>query len=498
VQGAGDHGQMAWNLWVVDDAVRAGRNPYFAPFAYVPVGAPLAQHTLSPGFWPLTAAVRLATGETPAYPLYAYRLAIWLSFTLAAACTWLFLRGLGLPARACLPAVVAYGLCAFARLHLPHLNQDGALFGVPVAALAVHGAWRRPTTARAAGAGAVLAAGVYFSELAVFAWLGLAFLLTVGLALPSTRGGVRAWRRAAGPRGVLAAAGAFVAVLAPFALQWREAEGRAPRAELSVIGSASLAGLVVPHPDHHRLYGPLGGMVDDRLRQRLGGSFLGYPLLVLAGLGLLRARGWWRAGAALAGFYLLLALGPELKVVASTGLPLPYAGLMRIPPFGMGRTPGRCVLLALFPLAALAARGGARLLAGARPRAGAAALALLTVWSLAEAWAPVPRAPVYRPPSFAGLEPGGVVNLPLAVEDGRAALLQVFHRRPMATGYVARRSPAQVAHVRELQRLLDEEPRALAARLRALGLPNVLAGPGTLPPQVEALRAAGLTVVEVR
>jgi hypothetical protein len=68
----------------------------------------------------------------------------------------------------------------------------------------------------------------------------------------------------------------------------------------------------------------------------------------------------------------------------------------------------------------------------------------------------------------------------------------------MATGYVARRSPAQVAHVRELQRLLDEDPRALAARLRALGLPNVLAGPGTLPPQVEALRAAGLTVVEVR
>jgi hypothetical protein len=107
----------------------------------------------------------------------------------------------------------------------------------------------------------------------------------------------------------------------------------------------------------------------------------------------------------------------------NTGWPMPYALLMKVPPFDMGRTPVRCVLLAVFALAFPAAAGLAWAREATRARFGAgaarAAVLLFLAWTLAEVYSPAPVTETYRPPAaLARLVPGPVVNIPLSVFDG--------------------------------------------------------------------------------
>jgi hypothetical protein len=221
--------------------------------------------------------------------------------------------------------------------------------------------------------------------------------------------------------------------------------------------------------------------------------FLGFPMIVFAAIGLLRCRLETKAlFAFLAVVFLVLSLGPFLKAgPASTAVPLPYAALMAVPPFQYGRTPARCVLFALFALAPLAACGLGRL----GPKLAAAAL----VWTLAEAIDPAKAVPAYQPPAaLARLVPGPVVNVPISVFDGAAVLLQVFHGHPIATGFVSRRTPAQLGYVRSLDFLLNQDPAAFVAYVRSIGFTNVVLGPGTPRELTQALTAQPINVVDVR
>jgi hypothetical protein len=202
--------------------------------------------------------------------------------------------------------------------------------------------------------------------------------------------------------------------------------------------------------------------------------------------------------------FLALSLGPALKVGGlSTRVPLPYALLMRVPPFDVGRTPVRCVLLAVFALSVLGAGSLNWLMEKVRSRAGSALAqalgVLVTVWTLAEAWAPVPPVPEYTPPpALAHLVPGPVVNVPLSVFDGYAVFLQTFHGHEIATGFVSRRSPEQVEHVRTLDRLLEEDPVGFLRRVESLGIRNVILGPGTPANIAEDLIRGPVNVVDTR
>ncbi|HEV8253772.1 MAG TPA: hypothetical protein VGQ78_03385, partial [Vicinamibacteria bacterium] len=175
----------------------------------------------------------------------------------------------------------------------------------------------------------------------------------------------------------------------------------------------------------------------------------------------------------------------------STSVPLPYAALMAVPPFQYGRTPARCVLFALFALAPLAACGLARL----GPKVAVSALA----WALAEAVDPARPVPSYHPPAaLARLVPGPVVNVPISVFDGAAVLLQTFHGHPIATGFVSRRTPAQLGYVRSLDLLLNQDPAAFVAYVKSIGFTNVILGPGTPRELTRALAAQPINVVDVR
>jgi hypothetical protein len=507
VEPGGDYGLMAWNLWIVNRALTHAENPYFTSLVYHPLGARLVKHTLVLGYWPVTFLTQLATGGDPLYPLYAYRLSILLSFTLALALTYAVLRRLGFsPLVACVPAL-GYAFCDFNILHVPHLNHVSAAFFLPLSALMLIRLVQRPGIGRAASAGMVLGLGVYFTELVVFLWIAALVAALVAAALPKARADIRRVVAALGARGLAAGVVAFALTVAPFAANWALDSGKAPNARQASNWSANLAAFVVPRPDTTPLYGATFAGASAAVSKGIGGQevFLGFPLLLLAAVGVVRRpRGWTAVASAVALFFLLLSLGPVLKAGGvNTGWPMPYALLMKVPPFDMGRTPVRCVLLAVFALAFPAAVGLGWVREAVRARGGivasrAVALFFLA-WTVAEVYSPAPPARTYsRPAALDRLVPGPVVNVPISVFDGRAVFLQTFHGQPIATGFVSRRTPAQLAHVRALDLLLSEDPAAFLRELDRIGVRNVILAPGTPPDVAEALFAGPLNVVDLR
>jgi hypothetical protein len=189
--------------------------------------------------------------------------------------------------------------------------------------------------------------------------------------------------------------------------------------------------------------------------------------------------------ALLAGLFLLLALGPSLDVLdLATPLPLPEALLRGLPVFTWSRTPVRYLSLASLFLALLAARGVHLVQQRTRPKLGRASAAglgfLVCAWAVAETATPAPQSVRFTPPDLRGLASGAVLNLPLREKDGHAALLQVLHQRPIATGYTARITPQRLAHVRALRRLCDRGGPEFWDQLRRLGFRNVIVAPDSI------------------
>jgi len=130
---------------------------------------------------------------------------------------------------------------------------------------------------------------------------------------------------------------------------------------------------------------------------------------------------------------------------------------------------------------------------------GTVVVLLVTVWCLAEVISEGPNAVPFAPPAeLATLSPGAVVNVPLSVHDSFAMLLQVFHGRPIATGYLSRITAAQAQHVGRLDALLRQEPAPFAEAVRALGIGNVIVSRGAPDDLVAGLRSTDLTVLDLR
>ncbi|NDJ35497.1 MAG: hypothetical protein GYB64_12590 [Chloroflexi bacterium] len=153
----------------------------------------------------------------------------------------------------------------------------------------------------------------------------------------------------------------------------------------------------------------------------------------------------------------LLSLGPVLKVggliVASplnpeVGLPLPYALLQQIPPFGSGRTPGRFNLLAGICLAVLASWGMAEWLRETKgrihPAVTMAAAGILLTLEYLVMW-PVATAPIDIPTTvdyLAAQDEGVVLDIPPdRYVSHYAQFYQVEHELPLISGYSDRIIP---------------------------------------------------------
>jgi hypothetical protein len=348
--------------------------------------------------------------------------------------------------------------------------------------------------------------------MSIFLWIGLALMVIAAVAVPSTRAVLRRVG-AACPRWALVAAFLiFVLTLAPFLRAWLLQPGNAPNPRQASVGSGNLVGFFLPYSSVTFLYGnaldawsvPVG---RQGLPRGTGGDhlFLGFPMLLFATVGFIRrSRGFLLIIGMLTLVFVVLTLGPHLIVGKwETAIPLPYAALMKIPPFNMGRSPVRNIVFVLFGCAIAAAYGLQELetwLRRFRRPIGIAVQAAVIVWAGLEAYAPwVHAKPFVVPPELAKLPPGPVVNIPLSVFDGYGVLLQTIHHQPMVTGFVSRRTPEQVAYIRELDRLLEADPPAFVQRMQDIGVRSVILGPGTKPEEEEALRASGrLVIIDAR
>jgi hypothetical protein len=176
-------------------------------------------------------------------------------------------------------------------------------------------------------------------------------------------------------------------------------------------------------------------------------------------------------------FY-VLSLGPTLKIFSTdTNLPLPYRVLMNLPPFDISRTPVRFVTVAAFFLMFPAADGLVRLQKwlAPTPRKGNLLLLGVLLATLVEVYTPRARQPAFVPPqNLPQRITGPVFNIPLRAVDGYAALLQVFHRQPIATGYIARDTWARRQRFAELQEIYDRGGPEFCSRVAALGFQTIV------------------------
>ncbi|HMQ29234.1 MAG TPA: hypothetical protein PKD53_00840 [Chloroflexaceae bacterium] len=434
-----DGWQNVWNLWWVERALAAGRDPFVTDLLFYPGGAGLHLQTLG-----LPQAL-LALPATALWgPVAGYNLALVTSLTLSGlAAHALALRVAGERRAAFLAG--ALFLCSpylLTRVHDGQLELAGlhwpALYALFLLRLVEDGRRRD-----ALGAGALLA----LTGLTSWYYLLFMALYSAGFALlwlPRRRAGLA---RVAGLLALVAlTVGALLLPALGPALATSRADAVTHPGEAEVVRrSANLLDFWLPSYLHPLWGEQLFAYVRDRWHNYRGdwNVALGYSTLGLAALG--AARAWplaWR-WLVLAAGALLLALGPELQVGPwRPGLSLPYALLERLPGLALGRRPALFVAvatIALVPPVALGLRAlGAAIARARRPWLWALPLALAAFELAPRPPRPLPVAvhPIYA--ALAG-GPGAVLEVPPAtykyVEPQRA---QLVHGRPILGGYLAR------------------------------------------------------------
>lgn len=504
-----DYGQLVWNMWSVDRAVSSFESPLHSDMVFHPIGTSLAAHVLTPAFFPVTAAVRLARGlfgyadplgDDLLYPLIAYKVAIGLCYVALAFSIYAFLRRLGAAVLAAFAITIGYAFSPFTQLHAPHLNHLAVAAILPLSGWMLISLWERPRFGPAVALGLLFGAGPYFGELIVFVWVAFLALGAILLLRAPTRVQVATRLRSLGVLPVALSLGLAMLLVSPFALAWVQGGAQPMNARQAWFWSANLAAFVAPDPANQPLLSflaPLHRMIGKGVGGRE--AFLGFVLLGSAIFGLIRIKDFWtRLCGLFALGFLILSLGPSLKFLdTDLGVPMPYSFLMSVPPFSMGRTPVRCVLFALFFLTIPAARFLSRI--ERRGNWGRSVVGILALCAGLEMWSPRPLAKSFVSPlDLAQLVPGGVCNIPLTTLDGFAVLLQTQHRRKIVTGLVSRRSEAVADHINGLGDLLDHQPEAFAATLLSWGVTNVILEPGAPDGLEVTLPPLGLNVIDLR
>jgi hypothetical protein len=499
-----DWGETVWNLWFVNDAIFSGHNPYQTHLLYYPLGANLAHHPLSAGFFPITYLTKLFSRGDPLYPIYAYHLITFICFLLILACSYFLLRELLFTPFASAIAAFAYAFSDFYLQHGLHLNLLAGFF-IPLTALYLVRAYKNPRSLNIICAAFVSAWSIHFTEFALYIYTGALLFSLLMLLFTEERRGLIEVLRTIGWQRVVWSLAVFVMVVTPFVANFtRGSIVKTVPLEISVY-SANLAAFFVPGPQHGLLaniFGPL----DAQITTGVGGleAFLGFTLLVFGVVGLLRAKRKLVlcAGLSALAFY-VLCLGPTLKVFGSdTKVSLPYALLMRVPPFGVSRTPVRFLSIATFFLMLVAAAGLSWTHCALVKRCGRhwapALMLILFALTVAEAYTPTPRRHGFAPPEKLK-EPvtGPVFNVPLNEFDGFAGLLQVFHHQPIATGAVARVSVENSERFRRLKQVYDQGGPGFCGRVADLGFQNIVVIPGDVMAPLE-LSNCRIRVIDLR
>ncbi len=216
------------------------------------------------------------------------------------------------------------------------------------------------------------------------------------------------------------------------------------------IFSAEPISFFVPSPEHPLL----GAWASNITQANTRYAFIGYAVLLLAGLGLYfqRAARQARFWAAAALFFSLVMLGPTLLLAGqNSGIILPFALLRTIPFVNANRYPVRFNVMLMLALTPLVAFGAAYLL---RARRRALLGGLVVLLAFEQLVIPIPLSDLRVPAVFQTIqaEPGdfAVLELPLgwrgsAALQGKmqdqAQFYQTVHQKRLLGG-ITSRTPA--------------------------------------------------------
>lgn len=496
-----DSYQMVWNLWFAEESITSGQSPYRTDLLYYPLGARLSHHSLSPGYFLLTLSIKILSRDDAMYPFMAYRMSVLLSFTLILYFSFLALHALAFRGWATVIPAVAYAFGAYYMEHLLHLNQIAGFF-IPLTAFCLIRSFQRPNTGRLVITAVIAAAAIYFTELSLYIYMAFVLVILLMCTFSAGRRALLERIRLAGVWPIVVSLSIFALVIAPFLIEFFALRSMKPRVNESLLYSGSLLGFFLP-ASGHAIYGQLGA-------PGLGEAFVGFPVLLLAGIALVKCKDRVvRLSVLAALFFFLLSLGPSLKILhVDTGIPLPYAALMKLPPFDLSRGPVRFVVMASFFLMIAAAGGATWLEQKLKSRCGAScgtvAMAALFIWVIAESHVSAPRQEVVTEPrGLSEIIAGPVLNLPLILNDGYSEVLQIFHRQPIATGFLARYTPEQYRQFAYLKRLFDEGGSEFCNGVRAMGFQNIIIAPTNIVPNAPSvapleLAQCAINVVDLR
>ena len=447
VGSGGDVWVFRWNNWWIKKALEEGANLYWTPYLFFPQGASLVYHSFS---WLNTFQSLLL--EPIVGPIAAYNLVIMLGMALSGWGVYLLVAHLTGRRGAAFVAGLAF---AFTPYRITQLNHP--LFvtvgWLPLFLLFLLRAVQEERPAYALVAGLFLAlTGWTGWHVFIFAWMALGTYVIALLLFERRRFTWRTLRLIA-----LTCAVALLLVMPGlFPLLQVQLSGQADTSIYVPIeerAQTDAIAYIVPNR-LQPVYGHFFTSFYDRFKKnRNFVAFLGFSVIALAIVGLLKSRRKTLFWVLLAGFYGVMALGPVLRFNGQLypQVPMPYRLLGWTSVVRLVKEPDRFNFVLSLPLAVLVGYGVNAL--QSRWATGAhrwwrwvlpAACGLLIGWEYL--CVPIWTTPLYYPPFMEHLrrEEGefAVLDLPIGRATDKLYLYyQTLHERPIVGGTISRPLP---------------------------------------------------------
>ncbi len=456
-----DGWQNFWNLWWVNVALlQEHTSPYFTDLLYHPTGVSLWFQTLNIFNGLTFLPVQLAGGL-----FWAYNAVVFFSFIIAGFGAYLLgldtLNRLGAKSKGSmhLAAFAAGVIFTFSPFHFAHLLGHMQVFSlefIPFFVLyllkSLDAAPHSPRITRFGPSRHALMAALFLILSTLCDWyfalyLGLFAGLYVLWLLVRRR--IR-WAHLAQLLWIFGLTLLAVSpLLIPMVRESLKYDFMKPPPGQIVSLSGDITGFFIPSGLH-----PLWGDWAARVRAPLNASpsentiYLGLVTAILILMALWRWRkqvGFWVLALLT---FAIFALGPVLHIYGKeTGIPMPYALILKLPFVEIARTVARYDLLVMLAAGVLASAGLYAWLTRASSRTQTWSYAFLVVALILLDFTPTPY-PISPPdtPDFyrtlaADPREGAVMNLPMNWDRPGYLLYQTVHGKPLTAAYITRTDP---------------------------------------------------------
>jgi hypothetical protein len=482
--GSNDQFLSMWNAWWAKKTLfELFSSPMSTTYLYYPEGADLSLHELSIVNGLITVPFQTCL-PAPMGVVLGYNVALVFSFVLAGLGAYALCYHLTRDTLASFVAGIAFALAPYRSMHIIHLPLLSTGW-IPLYLLALLNIRKKPNILNAA-VGAIAALFMLYSCMMFVYFVFLATLVMVSYWAVCER--KEFFNRQVISSLIVFGALCGLAVATQVMLVSKAGAAQEQPGEIIEIFSANALGYIVPSMKH-MVYKPvLSAMAPLDFSGVPGdGTFLGYTLVVLAAVGIVKTR-WrtWGLWVVMALFFYVLSLGPSLHILRSTfRIPLPYTLFHNyFPFFSVMRSPGRFAVLVTLSCAIIAAYGLSHILNGATEQyeqddtgeknrlsrrrrlygIGVGLLLLLELWHLPFAAKKATVPDIYFEIAE---EEGtfGVLDLPYSRyrDIARYMFYQTVHDKPIAGGLLSRKSGRQ-RQIEAVLRSLRSSPAGLSGK----------------------------------